>query len=93
MRAVKMNVTKALKKILEDNPYMNMAKLNHELGYGETKNAAATRLGRKTMSLELLIKFADVLNYDVVLIPKKSHEYALNEYVLTSSKSESGEPE
>lgn len=87
-----MNAILALKDILKKNPYLTVKKLNERLGYA-SPNAVSQRLGRKNISLENLIEFSDALNYDVVLVPKGSHEYALNEYVLTSNKSESGEPE
>ena len=78
-----MNAILALKDILKKNPYLTVKKLNE----------VSQRLGRKNISLENLIEFSDALNYDVVLVPKGSREYVLNEYVLTSNKSESGEPE
>lgn len=79
-----MNANKALKRILENSP-LRVGELNKKLGY-ESKHVASTVLGRKKISYENLLKFSDVLKYDVVLVPRGSRTYLENEYVLTSEE-------
>lgn len=80
-----MNAVKALRAILKNNPFATVKELNKALGY-DSKNAVSQRLGRDNISLDNLLKFANALNYDVVLIPKNSREYSMNDYVLTNKE-------
>lgn len=77
-----MNAILALKDILKKKPYLTVKELNERLGYA-SPNAVSQRLGRNNISLGNLIDFLNALNYDVVLVPKGSREYSLNEYVLS----------
>lgn len=79
-----MNANKALKKILENSP-LRVGELNKKLNY-ESKHVASTVLGRNRISYENLLKFSDVLKYDVVLVPRGSRTYLDNEYVLTNEE-------
>lgn len=80
-----MNAVKALKAILKNNPFATVKDLNKKLGY-DSKNAVSQRLSRDNISLDNLLKFANALGYDVVLIPKNSKEYNMNDYVLTNKE-------
>ena len=80
----KMNANKALKRILENSP-LRVGELNEKLNY-ESKHVASTVLGRNRISYENLLKFSDVLKYDVVLVPRGSRTYLDNEYVLTNEE-------
>ena len=79
-----MNANKALKRILENSP-LRVGELNEKLNY-ESKHVASTVLGRNRISYENLLKFSDVLKYDVVLVPRGSRTYLDNEYVLTNEE-------